>query len=524
MATATTTSTPGTGVPVVSQLSADEDHTATELIEILAHCRAVHASADYRMLQAASLIHDEREEDHLCEIAGVDSGEASSLADLADRTAAARLACGPRADFGPDGLQRAVAEVGAVLNLPPARAREIITAGADLRHRLPLTGHALAVGRIDLATFLIAVSRTRLCSSETITDVDAYLAQAIFARPPMSRTRFTVMVDAIIADIDSDALLRRRARAAADRKVTVRPDHHAPGQSRLSASLPMESAAEFDARLAVMADEPHTSDPRTLDQRRADALLALSRGRVHLACECDDCTSATDSETETPDVEPAAHTEPEPAAAHTCQGHCSSAARPTFHIVVNLSTLLGLDDDPGFLDGNGIIDADTMRALLAQAQREFIRPEPPAPDATGYRPSKKLQALIRSGELCCTFPGCSAPAWHADLDHSEPFSAGGRTTRSNLKPLCRFHHRIKTFTAWRDHQDEMGTVFFQSPTGHMFLGNAYTGTDLFTALRSPPSPTDHPARRHLDALRTRQRDAHARLIEHNRESEPPPPF
>ncbi|GAA1459467.1 hypothetical protein GCM10009619_20980 [Williamsia maris] len=34
----------------------------------------------------------------------------------------------------------------------------------------------------------------------------------------------------------------------------------------------------------------------------------------------------------------------------------------------------------------------------------------------------------------------------------------------------------------------MGTVFFQSPTGHMFLGNAYTGTDLFTALRSPPSP------------------------------------
>ena len=119
-------------MPLVSQLAADEGHTAAELIEILAHCRAVHASADYRMLQAASLIHDEREEDHLCEIAGVDSGEASSMADLADRTDAARLGCGPRADFGPDGLQRAVAEVGAVLNLPPARAREIITAGADL--------------------------------------------------------------------------------------------------------------------------------------------------------------------------------------------------------------------------------------------------------------------------------------------------------------------------------------------------------------------------------------------------------
>ena len=350
------------------------------------------------------------------------------------------------------------------------------------------------------------------------------------------------MVDAIIAQIDSDALLRRRARAAADRKVTVRPDHHAPGQSRLSASLPMESAAEFDARLTVMSDEPHSSDPRTLDQRRADALVALSRGLLHLPCECDDCTTTTEPETDSrrrayqasrasfsprprqtpprPTRSPAPSTRrPTPASATA-----TPAARPTFHIVVNLSTLLGLDDEPGFLDGNGIIDADTMRSLLAQAEREFIRPEPPTPNATGYRPSKKLQALIRAGELCCTFPGCSAPAWHTDLDHTDPFSTGGRTTRTNLKPLCRFHHRIKTFTAWRDHQDEMGTVFFQSPTGHMFLGNAYTGTDLFTALRSPPSPTDHPARRHLDALRTRQRDAHARLIEHNREAEPPPPF
>ncbi|GAA1459470.1 hypothetical protein GCM10009619_20990 [Williamsia maris] len=261
------------------------------------------------------------------------------------------------------------------------------------------------------------------------------------------------MVDAIIADIDSDALLRRRARAAADRNVTVRPDHHAPGQSRLSASLPMESAAEFDARLAVMADEPHTSDPRTLDRRRADALLALSRGRLHLPCECDDCTSATEPEhqvqpettTDAPTVDE--ESRPEHTATHTCECRPSSTERPTFHIVVNLSTLLGLDDDPGFLDGNGIIDANTMRSLLAQAEREFIRPEPPASDSTRYRPSKKLQALVRSGELCCTFPGCNAPAWHTDLDHTDPFDTGGRTTRANLKPLCRFHHRIKTFTA-----------------------------------------------------------------------------
>ncbi|MGU3291395.1 HNH endonuclease signature motif containing protein [Williamsia sp. M5A3_1d] len=243
-------------------------------------------------------------------------------------------------------------------------------------------------------------------------------------------------------------------------------------------------------------------------------MIALSRRESRLSCQCGDCVTLPN------DIGPGTEASEGPTPLH---------ARPTFHIVANLSTLLGLDDQPGFLDGHGVIDADTMRSLLAEAHREFIRPEPPASNATGYTPSRKLQAPIRTGELCCTFPGCSSPVWTTDLDHTDPFDhrdphEGGRTDRSNLKPLCRFHHRLKTFTAWRDFQDAMGTVLFQSPTGHMFLGNAYTGTDLFSALRSPPGRADHPARRHLDELRIRQRDAHRRAVEHARLDEPDPPF
>ncbi|MGU3291396.1 DUF222 domain-containing protein [Williamsia sp. M5A3_1d] len=246
---------------VVTQLAEDTALTAVELVEVLAHCRSVTASADYRMLQAASLIHDERAEDFLAEVAERHSGEATSSEQFAEMNAAARAKQDPRSEFGPDGLERAMAEVGAVLNVAPSRAREFIVAGSALRHRLSFTGHALATGRLDLSQFLIAVSRTTLCSPDTIADVDAHLAQAIFARPPMSRARFTVMVDAIVADVDPEALLRRRERAEADRKVTVRPDRHAPGQSRISASLPMASAAEIEARIASMAGQPHSIDP-----------------------------------------------------------------------------------------------------------------------------------------------------------------------------------------------------------------------------------------------------------------------
>jgi hypothetical protein len=53
--------------------------------------------------------------------------------------------------------------------------------------------------------------------------------------------------------------------------------------------------------------------------------------------------------------------------------------------------------------------------------------------------------MIRAGT--CRFPTCSTPAEHCDLDHHEP-RPDGPTSAANLDPLCRRHHRAKTF-AWR---------------------------------------------------------------------------
>jgi hypothetical protein len=418
---------------VVTSLAADEKHSAAELVEILAHCRSITASADYRMLCAASLIHDERCEDYLVEVAERDSGQRGSVDEVMAAGMDHLAGRDPRTEYGPDGMERATAEVGAVLNVPAARAREIITAGDVARYRLVFTSQALAVGRIDLAGFLLICTRTKLVTDPDLVKIlDTHIAQALFDRPPLSRARLIAMIDALVATIDPDALLRRKERAAADRDVTIRPDRFQPGASRVSASLPVTDAAAIDARLTAMATSVHPGDPRSRAQRRADALIALAAGLDHLVCGCDTCTTAVEKQpTETqPDAEPA----PQPIAPPV------GPARPVFHIVVNLSTLLGLDDAPGYLDGRGIIDADTMRTLLADAQREFLRRDDPtraARAASTYVPSKKLDALVRAGEICCTFPGCSAPAWSVDLDHTQPFdhhdpANGGQTRRENL--------------------------------------------------------------------------------------------
>ncbi|MEE4025575.1 DUF222 domain-containing protein [Gordonia sp. PKS22-38] len=478
------------------------------------------AASDYRMLQAASLIHEEREQDHLVRLAAALGEESTSLADL--ERLATRAAAGedPRAQYGPNGLEQAVAEVGAALTVPPARAREFIEAGSVLRHQLPFTGATLGAGRIDLPRFLAIVRRTSLCTPENLDLLDKLIAEAIETREPMSMTRFLAMIDKLIAKIDPAATRRRREVVDKDRNISVRPDRHTPGQARIGGALPAEQAAAVDARLNAMAASVHNADPRTAAQRRADALVALANGSTALTCRCEACSDDDEADAE--------GAEPVPAEPESTTTSDQVAPRPTFHIVVNLSTLLGHDDDPAFLDGQGVIDADTARALVSEAQRCYVNPDSAnTAQVDRYAPSKKVADLIRSGESCCSFPGCNNRAFHADVDHSVPHADGGPTDPRNLKPLCRFYHRIKTFAAgWRDYQDPLGEVFFQSPTGHTYLGNAFTGRDLFGSLTRATRPPDDPARQRIDTIRTQRgaavKRADKRAMDRWNEQNPPP--
>ncbi|WP_156528506.1 HNH endonuclease signature motif containing protein, partial [Gordonia sp. 852002-50816_SCH5313054-a] len=233
-----------------------------------------------------------------------------------------------------------------------------------------------------------------------------------------------------------------------------------PGQSRLTGTVPAASGVLIDQRLTQLANSVHDADPRTHAQRRADALTAFANGDTTLACRCDTCTSPAAITADEPGADPQPSPTPMP---------MPVGPRAMIHVVANQSTLDGEDDQPGYLDGVGVIDADTVRELAADAAFDYLdagacTSDPRHPDhaaaaraALRYVPSKKLLALVRSGELCCTFPGCTNPVWHADVDHSTPFdhhnpSSGGLTVRANLKPLCRFHHRTKTFGRWRDYQ------------------------------------------------------------------------
>lgn len=60
-----------------------------------------------------------------------------------------------------------------------------------------------------------------------------------------------------------------------------------------------------------------------------------------------------------------------------------------------------------------------------------------------YRLASRAQRrALKSVHGHCLWPGCDSP-W-VEIDHIEPWLAGGPTDLKNLRPLCRFHHTLVT--------------------------------------------------------------------------------
>ena len=87
----------------------------------------------------------------------------------------------------------------------------------------------------------------------------------------------------------------------------------------------------------------------------------------------------------------------------------------------------------------------------------------------GYRPSRKLQHLVKVRNARCTAPGCGRSAARCDVDHTIAWQQGGLTCECDLAPLCRHHHRCKQAEGWRLEQPEPGVLIWHTPAGRTYV-------------------------------------------------------
>ncbi|WP_300681544.1 HNH endonuclease signature motif containing protein, partial [Nocardioides sp.] len=111
----------------------------------------------------------------------------------------------------------------------------------------------------------------------------------------------------------------------------------------------------------------------------------------------------------------------------------------------------------------------------------------------GYVPSETMREQAILVNRTCVHPWCERPARACDLDHITPYnpndntdSPPGQTTSTNLAPLCRHHHRLKTHNGWQYQHLEPSVFLWTSPAGRTYLRTP-TGTVAVPRARPTPS-------------------------------------
>lgn len=160
------------------------------------------------------------------------------------------------------------------------------------------------------------------------------------------------------------------------------------------------------------------------------------------------------------------------------------AAPPaTVHVVVSLSTLLGLDDATAEVPGHGFLSADHVRQVAMNAGSVWRRlvTDPVTGVAIDlsthrYRPTRRMADVVNALDGICRAPGCTVPAARCDLDHEIPWPRGETAVR-NLSSRHRRHHNHKTRGLWRSTTDEHGHTTWRTVAGRTYLTSRFRYLD-----------------------------------------------
>jgi hypothetical protein len=361
-----------------------------------------------------------------------------------------------------DATDAVAAEISAVQNISHARAVGQVRYARTLRDRLPEVAKVFAAGLIDFRMVSTIIARTENVTGEVIADLDAAIARHCPKWMKLSTPKLRDRVDLWVAKFDP-AGVRVPPKIEDSRYIAIVPTE--AGMAGIYGNIHAADGAALDQRLDALAATVCENDPRTKEQRRADAAGPLARREATLACQCgsDECPASAERKV---------------------------AASAVIHVLAEQATLDGTSDTPGYLPGFGVLPAESVRAVAKSATLQPLQVPAAAPPDPGYRPRAKTLEFIRWRDLTCRWPGCDRPVERCDVDHTVPYPLGP-THPSNNKPYCRTHHLLKTFCGWCDQQSPDGIINLTAPTGHIYATEPHGGA-MFPALSAPTGELDLP--------------------------------
>lgn len=294
---------------------------------------------------------------------------------------------------------------------------------------MPRVAEVFATGAVSYRLVKSVVKRTRLVKDDDArAKVDVEIAAQITGWGPLSVAKQEAEIDYWVDRFDPSAVVRSEGSARA-RHVDVETATDGSGMSYIEAVVYAHDGEALDRRLDEMAYGVCRRDPRTLDQRRSEALGALGNKVDRLQCLCgtEDCAAAQRTRTSTvvhviaeeatlTDQTPVTLNGENPSQAEAPRGrHLLEPAPATGPALTNPAVILG----------GALIPAPIIAATLAHTAtiRWLVHPgeSPPEPR---YTPSAKLSDFVRCRDMTCRFPGCDVEAYRCDLDHTIAYPVG----------------------------------------------------------------------------------------------------
>ena len=280
-------------------------------------------------------------------------------------------------------------EVAAALRIAPVTAGARLHDATELIERLPRTLDRLVDGTLSLAHVRVLIEATRRLDERIATEVETRVLRRAGAQ---TVAQFRQAVRRAVLAADPTGAEQRHRDAVAERRVTHTPDED--GMAWIGAYLRADDAAHLYATVDALAAQLH--DDRSADQKRADVLVGLA-----------DLAAAG-------------------------IGTRWQGRRPGVEVSVALSTLLGLDDQPGELAGHGPIPAALARAIAADQSGTWRRL---VTDSLGrlvnygrtiYRPPPGYATICWPSTPPAPSPAAAAPPGVARPTTSSPSATAAR--------------------------------------------------------------------------------------------------
>ncbi len=400
-----------------------------------------------------------------------------------------------RALWAFDPWDGVAAEVAAALSIGHRRASGQMRIAVALRDRLPRVAALHRKGALSSRIVAAITWLTHLVDDPAaLALIDAALAERATRWGPLSEDKLRQAVEVWVARYDPDALRRTKTTMRGRDLIIGNADDDAD-TTALWGRLLATDAAVLQRRVTAMARGVCDGDPRSMGERRADALGALAAGNQTLACGCGSATCPVAGEQPKSNVvirviaEQAAIDAAQAQSTDQQQSGAAQQRSDAAHRQCGTALMLG----HGVLPTPLLAEAIRTGAAVKPIRLPSDEPEP------GYRPSAELAEFVRMRDLFCRFPGCDVPAELCDIDHARPWPLGP-THASNLNCKCRKHHLMKTFCTgiggWADIQLPDGTVIWTSPSGKTYT--THPGSRIFfptwntTTTDLPPPPTPEP--------------------------------